>query len=179
MTVKCSVFIATSVDGFIARPDGDIGWLGEPDENEEDHGYERFMASVDHLVMGRNTFEKVLSFGIPWPYDKPVVVLSSKPLQIDEGLRKSVEQMAGSPQEILGQLAKRGAQHVYLDGGDTIQRFLRAGLVQRLIMTRIPVLLGEGLPLFGTLPQDVRLRHVETQTFSRGLVQTEYEIAHD
>lgn len=177
MTVKCSVFIATSVDGYIARSNGDIDWLGEPDESEEDHGYERFMASIDYLVMGRSTFEKVLSFGIPWPYEKPVVVLSTKPLEIADELRGSVEQMAGSPEEIVQRLAERGAKHLYIDGGKTIQGFLRAGLIQRLIITRIPVLLGEGLPLFGELEQDVRLRHIATETFSKGLVQTEYEVA--
>lgn len=174
--MKASVFIATSLDGFIARPDGDIDWLGEPDENEEDHGYEAFMASIDYLVMGRNTYEKVLSFDIPWPYTKPVVVLTNRPLEIDGETASSVEVMSGTPAEVVTRLEERGASHLYIDGGKTIQDFLSAGLIQKLIITRIPVLLGSGIPLFGELPRDIRLRHLATATFRGGLVQSEYEV---
>lgn len=175
--MNASVFIATSLDGFIARPDGDIDWLGEPDEDEEDHGYEAFMASVDYLVMGRNTYEKVLSFGIPWPYTKPVIVLTNRQLEIEDEMASSVEAMSGSPAEIVARLEERGASHLYIDGGKTIQDFLAAGLIQRLIISRIPVLLGSGIPLFGDLPHDIQLRHVATATFRGGLVQSEYEVA--
>ena len=176
MDMKSTVFIATSLDGFIARQDGDIDWLGEPSKDGEDYGYQKLMDTVDFLVMGRNTYEKVRSFG-QWPYSKPVVVLTSRPLDIPERLAKSVETMSGSPVEVVDELSKRGAEHLYVDGGKTIQDFLNANLIQRIIITRIPILLGRGIPLFGPLNQDIKLRHVETRAFADGNVQCEYEVA--
>jgi dihydrofolate reductase len=173
MTV--SVFVGTSVDGFVARPNGALDFL--PTGGGEPHGYDEFIASVDALVIGRNTFEIVLAFP-EWPYgDKRVVVLSSRPLDLSAVRSGRVEQMTGTPAEIVSKLAASGAQHLYVDGGITIQRFLRAGLVQRLIITRVPVLIGEGIPLFGSLPRDVRLRHVSTQHYRSGLVKSEYQVA--
>lgn len=176
--MKASVFIATSLDGFIARPDGGLDWLGDPpEEGAEDYGYKKFMDTVDALVMGRSTYEKVLTFG-GWPYgSKPVVVLSHHPLQIPESIAESVETMSCSPVELVKLLSKRGADHLYVDGGKTIQSFLEAGLIQRLIITRIPVLIGGGIPLFGPLQRDVRLRHIGTRVFPRGLEQSVYEVA--
>jgi dihydrofolate reductase len=170
-----SVFIGTSVDGFIARPNGNLDFL--PAGGGEPHGYDEFMASVDALVIGRKTFETVLAFPA-WPYgDKRVVVLSSQPLNLSAVRGGIVEQMAGPPAEIVAKLAATGARHLYIDGGITIQGFLRAGLVQRLIITRVPVLIGDGIPLFGALPRDVRLHHVSTQHYPSGLVKSEYHIA--
>jgi dihydrofolate reductase len=177
--LKASVYIATSLDGFIARENGDLDWLPGADGAAagEDYGYAAFMASVDILVMGRKTFEKVLSFGA-WPYgDKPVVVLSRGGLEIPEHLAPSVEVMAGSPQEVVARLAGRGAKHVYVDGGETIQGFLRAGLVSQIILARIPILIGSGVPLFGPLPHDIQLRHVETRQYPNGIVQSRYEVS--
>ena len=173
MTV--SVFIGTSVDGFIARPNGDLDFL--PEGGGEPHGYNEFMASVDAIVIGRTTFETVLAFPA-WPYgDKRVVVLSSRPVALSAVRGGVVEQMAGPPAEIVAKLAASGAQHLYVDGGITIQGFLRAGLIQRLIITRVPVLIGDGIPLFGTLPHDVRLHHVTTEQYPSGLVKSEYRVA--
>lgn len=173
MTV--SVFVGTSVDGFLARPNGDFDFL--PADGGEPHGYNEFIATVDAIVIGRNTFEKVLTFEA-WPYgDKRVVVLSSRPIDLSAVRGGVVEQMGGSPAEIVSKLAASGAHHLYIDGGITIQRFLRAGLVQRLTVTRVPVLIGEGIPLFGTLPRDIRLRHVATRHYPSGMVQSEYEVA--
>lgn len=172
--ITVSVFVGASVDGFIARSNHDLDFLPE---NPEPHGYDEFMATVDALVIGRKTFEKVLSFGT-WPYgNKRVVVLSSRPIDFSGVVGGVVEQMDGPPAEILSRLAERGVRHIYLDGGITIQRFLRVGLVQHLTVTRVPVLIGDGIPLFGSLPHDVRLRHVATRHFPSGLVQSEYEIA--
>jgi len=169
-----SVFVGTSVDGFIARPSGDLDFL--PPGGGEPHGYNEFIATVDAIVIGRKTFETVLAME-RWPYgDKRVVVLSSRPVDMS-GAGGVVEQMAGTPAEILSQLAASGAHHVYIDGGITIQGFLRAGLIQRLVITRVPVLIGEGVPLFGALLRDVRLRHVATRHYSSGLVQSEYQVA--
>jgi dihydrofolate reductase len=173
MTV--SVFIGTSLDGFIARPNGAFDFL--PEGGGEPHGYNEFIATIDALVIGRNTFETVLAFPV-WPYgDKRVVVLSSRAVDLSAVRGGVVEQMAGSPAEIVSKLASSGAHHLYVDGGITIQRFLRAGLVQRLIITRVPVLIGDGIPLFGTLPRDVRLHHVSTQHYPSGLVKSEYHVA--
>jgi len=172
MTV--SVFIGTSVDGFIARPNGALDFL--PLDGGEPHGYDEFMAGVDALVIGRNTFETVLAFPT-WPYgQKRVVVLRSQPVDLSSVTDGVVEQMAGSPAEIVARLAATGAHHLYVDGGITIQGFLRAGLIDRLIITRVPVLTGGGIPLFSTLPQDIRLRHIATQAYPSGLVKTEYEV---
>ena len=169
-----SVFVGTSVDGFIARPNGDLGFL--PDGGGEPHGYNEFIASVDTIVIGRKTFETVLAMQ-DWPYgDKRVVVLSSRPVDLS-GAGGNAEQMAGPPAEIVSKLAASGTRHVYVDGGITIQGFLRAGLVQRLTITRVPVLIGDGIPLFGALQRDVRLRHVATQHYPSGLVKSEYHVA--
>src|SRR5512137_2556459 len=173
-TMIASVFIGTSVDGFIARPNDDLDFL--PPGGGEPHGYNEFIASVDAIVIGRKTFEKVLTLG-PWPYgEKRVVVLSSRPLDFSAAVGGVVEQMSGSPAEIVSQLAARGLHHLYIDGGITIQRFLREGLIQRLVITRVPVLIGQGVPLFGALPHDIRLQHVATRHYSSGLVQSEYQI---
>jgi dihydrofolate reductase len=173
MTV--SVFIGTSVDGFIARLDGGLDFL--PEGGGEPHGYNEFIATVDALVIGRKTFETVLAFP-EWPYDKKrVVVLSSRPLDLSAARGAVVEQMSGAPADIVAKLAASGAHRLYVDGGITIQRFLRAGLVQRLVITRVPVLIGDGIPLFGSLLKDVRLRHVATQHYPSGLVKSEYHIA--
>jgi dihydrofolate reductase len=169
-----SVFVGASVDGFIARLNGDLDFL--PEGGGEPHGYTEFMASVDALVIGRKTFETVAAFD-EWPYgQKRVVVLSSCPVDLSSVRGGVVEHMAGPPAEIVAKLAADGARHLYIDGGITIQGFLRAGLIQRLIVTRVPVLIGAGIPLFGALPHDVRLRHVATRHYPSGLVQSEYEI---
>jgi len=153
--VKLSVFVGTSLDGFIARANGDFDFLF-PGGNEP-HGYEEFMATVDALVIGRKTYEKVLTFTLlPAP------------------LGAVVERMAGDPVEIVSHLGTRGVGHVYVDGGITVQRFLEAGLIQRLIVTRVPVLIGAGIPLFGALQRDIALSHVGTRQFAGGLVQSEY-----
>src|SRR5215475_7239412 len=170
--VQASVFVGASVDGFIARTDGALDWL--PNDCEP-HGYDEFMATVDALVIGRKTFETVLTFGA-WPYGpKPVFALSSSPLA-PAPPGAVVEHMSGDPAEIMLRLADRGVRHVYVDGGITIQRFLRAGLIQRFIITRVPVLIGDGIPLFGVTQRDIALKHIATRQYATGLVQSEYEV---
>jgi dihydrofolate reductase len=171
--VKASVFIGTSLDGFIARPNGAFDFL--PSGGGEPHGYEEFMATVDALVIGRNTFDTVLGFDA-WPYGrKPVFVLSTRALS-PTPTGAVVERMSGAPSAIVAQLAARGFGHIYVDGGITIQAFLEAGLIQHLVITRVPVLIGVGIPLFGALPRDIQLQHVETRQYASGLVQSEYTI---
>jgi dihydrofolate reductase len=174
-----SVFVGTSLDGFIARPNGDFDFLTA--SGEAPPGFDEFLDKVDAIVMGRNTFEIVLTLAA-WPYgDKRVVVLSSRSLgsslaDLSAARGGVVEQMAGPPAEIVSQLAASGARHLYIDGGITIQQFLRAGLIHRLIITRIPVLIGEGISLFGSVPHDVRLRHITTRDYPGGAVRSEYQV---
>ena len=171
--MRASTFIGVSLDGFIARADGALDWLNHA--GNVDHGHEAFMASVDAVVMGRHTYETVLGFGV-WPFGgKPIFVLSSSPLR-PAPAGAVVHHLGGEPQAVVAELTRHGVQHAYLDGGVTIQRFLRAGLIHRMIITRLPVLIGQGIPLFGPLERDILLRHVRTETFSTGLVQTEYEV---
>ena len=172
--MKASIFVGTSLDGFIARANGDLDFL--PPGGGEPHGYDEFMATVDALVIGRKTFETVLAFDT-WPYgEKPVFVLSRCALA-PAPLGAVVERMSGDPAEIVSHLDSRGIRHAYVDGGITIQRFLRAGLIQRLIITRVPVLIGTGIPLFGALERDIILTHVGTRQYKSGLVQSEYLVA--
>jgi dihydrofolate reductase len=172
--MRASVFIATSLDGFIAREDGALDWL--PTDGGEPHGYDEFIATVDAIVIGRNTFETVLSFEA-WPYGtKPVIVLSTTPEALRAPDGAVCDMMAGTPAEVVARLSARGFKHLYVDGGLTIQGFLKAGLIQRLIITRIPVLLGRGIPLFGPLSHDVRLEHVGTRSYPSGMVQSEYRV---
>ena len=174
MTVKVSVYIAASLDGFIARKNGDIDWL-TGGESGVDYGYAEFIATVDHLVMGRNTYETVLTFGA-WPYKRKVIVLTSRDLAVPAELAGNVETFHGAPRDVLHALDRRGARHIYLDGGATIQRFLREGLVDEMTITTIPVLIGEGLPLFGPIQEDVKLELIRSDSFPNGFVQNKYKV---
>lgn len=171
------VFIATSLDGFIARDDGDIAWLESVPTVGEGHGFETFMADVDGIVMGRSTYETARDFE-SWPYQKPVAVLSRSLTQDDvpPTLSGKVQICAGTPEAIVEVLSGQGWKRAYVDGGQVIQAFLKADLIEDLVITRIPVLLGTGRPLFGPLSHDVRLEHIETTAFPSGLVQSTYRV---
>ena len=170
-----SVYIATSLDGFIARPDGTLDWL-EHESGGEDYGFYEFFSSIDTMVMGRGTYEFVAATG-EWPYEgKHTIVLSSSLEEVDIAahLVGKLEIISAEPLELVEQLTREGAERIYVDGGVTIQRFLRAGLVDEFILSRMPVLLGSGIPLFGRLDADLQLEHVETLSFPSGLVQSKY-----
>ncbi|UBV42198.1 dihydrofolate reductase family protein [Deinococcus taeanensis] len=176
------VFIATSLDGFIARLDGALNWLpgatpdGVPLPPGEDHGFGAFMAGVEVVVMGRGTFEAVRAFD-PWPYAGRHLIVLSRTLgaaDMPERLRAHVGIRAGPVETLAGELRRAGVGGVYVDGGQVIQAFLRAGLIDELIVTRVPVLLGQGRPLFGPLARDLWLEHVHTRAFPSGLVQSTY-----
>ena len=129
------------------------------------------------VVMGRRTFEVVRKLGHLELYgNKPMMVLSSRPLDLSSGKSAGVEQTSGEPGDIVKRLDARGFQHAYVDGGVTIQRFLAAGCIDRLVITSVPVLIGAGIPLFGTVPRDIQLRHVATRSYPGGMVQSEYEL---
>jgi len=176
---ECSVFVGISLDGFIARTNGGLDWLmGEGGGDSSEFGYNEFIADIDAIVMGRRTFEKVLTFD-KWYYgNKRVVVLSCHALDLSAARARGgmVELMTGSPAEIVSTLASAGFHRLYVDGGITIQRFLQAGLIQRLIISRLPVLIGEGIPLFGPLQCDLRLRHVAARAYPGGMVQSDYRV---
>ena len=175
MTLKVSVYIATSADGFIARKNGDIDWLPPGSDGNEDYGYADFISTIDHIVMGRNSFEKVITFG-GWPYDKKVIVLTSRDLTLPPSLADKVEPLHLSPRELIQEMDIRGAKGIYLDGGVTIQRFLREGLVDEMTITTIPVLIGEGLPLFSATGKDIKLELINSTAFRNGFVQNKYKI---
>lgn len=179
MNTTCSVFIATSLDGFIARSDGGIDWLNEANRlvpTGEDCGFGEFMASVDALVMGRNTFEMALSFG-SWPYGStPVIVLSSRMLALPADVADTVSLFSDSPAALVAELSAQGLHHLYIDGGRTIQSFLAAALIDDITITIIPILLGSGIPLFGPVPADIQLEHLSTHAYDFGFVQSKYRV---
>lgn len=172
------VFIATSLDGFIARTDDALDWLTKQDTGTEDHGYDTFIASVDGLVMGRGSFRTVLGFD-HWPYTKPVVVLSQSMTQNDipKGLTGDITLTRETPRQIMTRLAAMGWSRAYIDGGLVVQSFLREGLIADMRVTVIPILLGQGKRLFGKLDADIDLHFVKTTPFPSGLVALDYKVA--
>ncbi|KTD10619.1 methyltransferase [Legionella gratiana] len=179
MLAKCSVFIATSLDGFIARDDGSIDWLIKANtvvSPGEDGGYKEFISTVDGLVMGRHSFEKVLSFE-PWPYDDlPIVVMSSHLIEIPNHLKNKVSTSSEAPTDLVRRLTREGFKHLYIDGGITIQNFIADNLINELTITIVPVLLGSGCSLFGPLTHDIELDHIETKCIGGGFTQLKYRI---
>lgn len=176
MRSTCSVFCGVSIDGYIARTDGALDFLeGDGTAELGDHGYEAFVDGIDAIVMGRNSFEKVMTFDA-WPYTKKVIVLSSRAVDLSAARARGadVEVMNAPPGELIAALAARGLYRLYIDGGATVQRFLRAGLIDRLIVTHVPVLIGQGIPLFGPLEKDIRWKLLASRSFPGGLVQSEY-----
>ncbi len=143
----------------------------------KEYGYDAFIKDIDAIVMGRRTYEIGLSFD-PWPYTgMPIMVLSHHPIRRPKSAPDAeVESMAGEPATIVATLAKRGLRRLYVDGGETIQGFLRAGLVDEITVSRLPVLIGRGIPLFGPVPHDVKLRHLRSRTFRGGMVQNTYAV---
>lgn len=178
MTPRCSVFCAVTLDGFIARKNGALDWL-KPAEAElppTDTGFDAFMADVDAVVLGRNTFDVVLPMSETWFYSKPVYVLTTRPLALPDRLKDKVESGSHPPRDLVALMEKRGARRLYVDGGRTIRDFLNAGLIDDMILTRIPVLIGEGIPLFGPLARDVKLTLVSSRILAGGAVQTTYRV---
>ncbi|MCP4611366.1 MAG: dihydrofolate reductase [Planctomycetes bacterium] len=173
------VYIATSLDGFIATKDGGVDWLMEvPNPEKSDYGFFEFMNSVDAIVMGRNTFEKVLSF-YEWPYNKIVFVLSNSLTDIPEKLKGKVEIIKGELEAVINELKTRGYNNLYIDGGKVIQSFLNEDLIDDMIITRVPILLGDGIPLFDNLKQNLKFRHIKTEIFNNTLVKSCYTRARE
>ncbi len=175
MPPKNSVYIATSIDGYIADKDGGIDWLDMVSIPEgEDMGYYAFMENIDALVMGRNSFETVLGFDVDWPYTKPVFVLSNSLSVIPKSHREKAFPVSGELTEVLHMIHNRGFLRLYIDGGVTIQSFLSEDLIDELILTTIPIILGGGIPLFGDLRQRLAFEHIGTKVFADQLIQRHY-----
>ncbi|WP_417795772.1 dihydrofolate reductase family protein [Terasakiella pusilla] len=168
------IFIATSLDGFIARTDHQLDWLIKQPSEAEDHGYEAFISNMDGLIMGRGSFETLLSFN-EWPYKKPTIVMSKSltPDQIPKKLRGKVTLTRQKPEELMEDLAWSKA---YIDGGKVIQSFINAGLIEDMIITTVPILIGDGISLFGSIERDIDLKLISSNAFKSGMVQNHYQL---
>ena len=177
-STHCTLCFAMSLDGFIAEPDGGVDWLSIGTDLDADDGgwFTDFMERIDALVMGRNSFEKVMSFG-SCAYTRPVFVLSNTMTSVPEGYEDKVSILSGTPGEVVSTLAEQGYRRLYVDGGKTVQAFLAADLIDEMMIAYVPVILGQGIPLFGSLTHPLEFRLLETKTMSIGLVQSRYERA--
>lgn len=172
--MKNVIYIAASIDGFIASPDGTLDWLtGIPNPSGSDYGFADFMDGVDGIVMGRNTYETVLSFG-EWPYIKRVFVLSHTLKAVDASLRGKAEIIHGDPAEVVRELNERGYSDLYVDGGKTIQGFLEEDLIDEMIITRASIILGGGIPLFGPSDKARKFKVVSAEILNGDLVKTRF-----
>jgi len=177
--MKTIIYIATSLDGFIARKDGSIDWLNNIENpTNEDYGYNEFIKKIDALVIGRGTYEFVLN-SPRWPYQKKVFLLSTTIKSVLDILKDKLTLLSMTPKEIVSYLSKNGYSNIYVDGGITIQNFLKEDLIDEMIITRIPVLIGSGIPLFGKLDNDINFRHIETNVYPNGLVKSHYKRIRD
>ena len=170
------VYIGTSLDRYIEDRNGGLEWLDSvPNSENLDMGYDNFMSRIEALVMGRKTFEKVCSFDCEWPYSKPVFVLSHSLKAPPEGYEDKVEIVSGSLSEVLKHIHQKGHTELYIDGGVTVQSFLKEDLIDDMIITTVPILLGGGVPLFGELPNEIEFEHVKTEVFLNAYVQSHYK----
>ena len=172
--MKTTVYIGTSLDGFIARKDGNIDWLVKFQNQEVSDSYTEFMGKIDVIVIGRGTFDTVLTFP-SWPYEKKVFLLSNSVKQLPERLEGKVIVLSMKPKELLNYLSKEGFSDIYVDGGKVIQSFLKEDCIDEMIITKVPELIGDGIPLFGSLDNDLQFKHVQTNVYSNGLVKSRYE----
>jgi dihydrofolate reductase len=184
--VKCSVFIATSADGYIATNDGDIDWLQQPvnlqtDKKDKlDMGFSSYINSVDCMIMGRNSMEKIASFNLneeQWFYgDLEIFALSNSLNEVPDNLRGKVKIHQGDIPSLLSTLEARGFQHAYIDGGKTITSFLNLGLINEMTITLVPIILGEGIRLFGKTNQYIRLVKSQAEAYTNDFIQVKYNI---
>jgi dihydrofolate reductase len=172
--MKASIYIGTSLDGFIAREDGDIEWLEQFADEKAIQAYEEFISKIDAIVIGRGTFEKILTFP-SWPYQLDAFLLSTSIKQVPANLKDKITLLSMKPKEVMSYLSDKGYSSIYIDGGKVIQEFLKEELIDELIITKLPILIGRGIPLFGHLDFDLRFTHVRTEVHPNGLVRSHYE----
>lgn len=169
------VFIAASLDGYIADKNGGLDWLHSvPNPDGDDMGFSAHMERVDALVMGRNTLDVVLSFDVDWPYNKPVFVLSNTMTEVPKGYEGKVFLVKGELEHVLKDIHQQGYQTLYIDGGVTISNFLNKDLIDEMIITTIPTLLGGGSPLFGELAEPLNFELVKSEVMLGQLVKNTY-----
>lgn len=172
---RSSVFIAASLDGYIADKNGSIDWLhSTPNPDNLDMGYGEFTSRIDALVMGRTTFETVCGFDM-WPYEKPVFVLSNSLTEIPEGYKTKAYLVRGTLTEILEQIYQKGYYRLYIDGGRTIQGFLKEDLIDEITLTTIPILLGGGSPLFSSLSNELEFECTGSKVYLNKIVQSHFK----
>jgi len=172
--MKAFVYIGTSLDGFIARTNGDIEWLVQYANDEAIQAYEEFISKIDAVVIGRGTFDKVLTFP-SWPYEKRVFVLSNTLKKLPAIVENKAILLSLSPADTLKKLSQEGYTNVYVDGGLVIQNFLKADLIDELIISKVPIIIGSGIPLFADVKQDLLFQHVKTEVQSNELVRSYYK----
>lgn len=172
--MRTIVYIGTSLDGFIARTDGNLDWLTQFADEDAIHAYEEFMNRIDAIIIGRGTFEKILTFP-SWPYEKKAFVLSASLKHLPDTLRGKATLLSMKPRELLNYLSGMGFSNVYVDGGKVIQSFLNEDLIDELIVSKVPVLIGNGIPLFGFLDTELQFKHARTEVQSNGLVRSYYK----
>ncbi len=176
MKPKNIVFLGKSIDNYIAGKNGELDWLDMiPNPDQLDMGYNTLMNEVDAIIMGRTSFETVLGFDIEWPYTKPVFVLSHSLKTIPENLKDKVTLLNGNETDVLNTIHKKGFNNLYIDGGKVVQNFLKHDLIDELRLTTIPIILGDGIPLFDVLPMSLEFEHVKTEVFYNQIVQSCYK----
>ena len=173
-SAKTFVYVGMSLDGFIARKDGDFSWLNPFNNSEVGDSYKKFIRNIDAIVIGRGTFETVVPLP-SWPYNRKVFLLSNSIKELPDKIKKKVKILSMQPTELLSYLSKEGFKNIYVDGGKVIQSFLREDLIDEMIITQVPVLIGSGIPLFGSLDKDIQFTHIHTEVYSNGLVKSHYE----
>ncbi len=172
--MRTFVYIGTSLDGFIARKDGEIDWLVQFANDEALRAYKEFIDKIDAIIIGKGTFEKVLSFPT-WPYDKEVFVLSTTIRQGPYLKKEKVTVLSMKPGELLKHLSDSGFSNIYVDGGKVIQDYLKEDLIDELIISQAPIILGSGIPLFNYFDNELQFEHKQTKVQSNGLVRSYYE----
>lgn len=186
--MKCSVFIATSVDGFIAKLDGSVDWLHSVGNlevdmgNQADMGFNDFLTSIDCLIMGRKCMDAISNMNLTaeqWPYGNTrIIVLSNTLKEAPDNLKGKVEIYSGDLNALLSRLKDDGYKHAYIDGGKTIQEFIKLKLINAITITTAPIILGEGIPLFGKTNQEIKLEQADSITFPNDFVQISYKVSY-
>lgn len=172
--MRTFIYIAQSIDGYIADKNGNLDWLNDiSNPDNSDFGFSKFMGNIDAIVMGRNTFDKVQSFGV-WPYTKMVYVISSSLNKLPIEYSNKAQILRLTPAQIIAKLNREGIENLYIDGGGLIQSFLSEDLIDELIITSIPVILGDGVPLFNKLNNQLKFKHVSTVVLIGSLVKSHY-----
>jgi len=169
------VFVAKSLDGFIATEDGSTGWLNYPNPTKTDYGYNAFVRKIDAILMGRKSYEQILTSNKPYPYTKPIFVLSNTIKTVPINLSDNLEIVTGPITEIVKQLSDRGYKNIYIDGASTIQSFLKEDLIDEMVITTVPIVLGQGISLFGNLGTQIKFEHTKATRHENGLITCEYQ----